>query len=164
MPTPEVVLPWAALGYTAAELDAAVLAVAADLVAKRLESEAIRDGAAELWWADGQRALVVLGSRAESGAVDALVDALRAAVARTAEETGASEVAVARRALANRLDFASRTTEGLARLIGEFHERSGDADGLRRFRSALDRVDAARVQAALETLLSRTPTIVEVVP
>lgn len=162
---PQALYPWAGVGYPAEGLDAASLAIAALLVEARLADQGVRKGSAEAWCHGERCALVVIGAAAASG-VDAkgVARRLRAAVSGSASRAGTRSVAEARRTLRNRILFAARTPDGLATVLGEFAERTGDPRGAERFLDALDRADAASVRSVLRALAEREPVTAEVDP
>ena len=150
---PQVLFPWAAVGWTAAAPPAAV-AVAARLVQERLAAQPLRYARAELWWWGDARALVTLGSATRTGdpAAPGVAAALDAGVAAAAAALSPEDVARARLAVARDILFSARSPEGLARFLGELFERTGDPAAGQAFLRALDRVDAAAVGAALKGL------------
>lgn len=175
---PDAIFAWAGLGYRADDLDPAVLALATAVIESRLSELGLRAARSELWWAGGERGLVVLGSThplseaaasesglaARGGSPPPLVQRLRTAVAEAAALATPVDVAEARRALRSRILFGARTPQGLAALLGELHERSGDPEAAQRFLAALERVDATAVRASLLLMLDRSPVVVEVNP
>lgn len=161
----QALFPWAGVGYPAEGLDAASLAIAALLVEARLAGQGIRKASAEAWCHSDRCALVVVGAAAASG-LDAkgVARRLRAAVSESASRAETRSVAEARRTLRNRILFAARTPDGLATVLGEFAERTGDPRGAERFLDALDRADAASVRSVLRALAEREPATAEVNP
>lgn len=164
-PAAQAIAEWAGIGWTA-ELDPAVLAVGAVLIAGRLAAAPLRRADSELWWGRERVALVAIGSAPAKGegAAVATAQALRMAVAAVATDATPDDVARARRALRGRLFSAARTPGGLAEMIGEFDDRTGDPWAAGRFLAMLSDVDALRVRFALRRLLERSPAVVEVKP
>lgn len=164
LPDPEVNLPWAGIGYMASGTDLASLAVAARLIDQRLAASGLRVAEAELWWADGRHALVVIGSAPLGRSASTLTQRLREAVAEAAESVDAVAISAPRRELRNGLLYQARTPAGLAGVIGDFHDRTGRPDGAIRFLEALDRVSSGSVRRDLQSLLGGAPVTVEITP
>ena len=175
-PDPQLIAPWLGVAYDASGTAPAALAVLTVLVERSLQRSWDGPARAETWWAGPRRALVVTasyrdgpaprhgrgsGARAGSGSA---AERLRRAIAEAGEELTAAEVAQIRRKIRRDLNFAARTPQGLARVIAEFYERTGDPDGAPDFLAELDRVDARAVQRALRAILDRTPVTVELTP
>ncbi|HEX7052264.1 MAG TPA: hypothetical protein VF188_18805 [Longimicrobiales bacterium] len=170
-PAPQVVRPWIGLAYRT-RAEPAVLAVTAALLARHLSLLALRSCTAEFWWNGERRALVIIASAeppAEAAADSAaaaipLAERLRAGLAEVAAALTPASVAIARRGLMHDMFVAARTPQGLAELIGDFHDRTGAADGAQEFLSDLVRVDARDVHRVLVSLDEVAPVVVEVRP
>lgn len=89
---------------------------------------------------------------------------LRLALSRTAALLEPEAVANARRLLRRDLLFTARTPQGMARVLGEFMQRTGDARSAVRFLDAVGATTAGAVHRELVSLLSSTPVRAEVVP
>ncbi|HEY8470299.1 MAG TPA: hypothetical protein VIL18_11685 [Longimicrobiales bacterium] len=169
-PAPQVVYRAAGLGYRAHRLDPAVLAVAAALLERRLARSGIPGATAELWWNGENRALVLLASeRAAAAGRDgqagaSLRERLEAAIADMADRPAAAEVLRVRRRLVRDILFAARTAEGMAEVLGQMLDRTGEPMAAHRFLAALQRVDARAVVTALRALGRTQPQAVEVAP
>ncbi len=161
LPAAEAVSNWAAVGWSAVDEDPAVLAVASLLVTERLRNAGLSRAEAELWWNAGGVSFVAIGAvpRRPDGA--RLATTLRTAILDATTDITAQAVADARNTLIRRLLLAARTPQGLAELIGRFHDRTGEPDGAMRFLEAIGRVDAPRVAEALRKLQMRPPAMVE---
>lgn len=160
---PEVIYPWAGLGYAGAGVDPAVLMVAAAVLERQLRAAGVREGAAEYWWG-GPGGVVVVGSGGGRSGGGSLASRLLRAIADAAATAGPSTIVEARRALRHTLLFSARTPQGLADLIGEFYDRTGDPDGAAEFLDRLKAVDVAAVQRALRMLADASPRVVEFTP
>lgn len=164
-PPPEAVAAWAAIGWSAADEEPAVLAVAAALVRARLGESGLRRATAELWWGPDRLGLIATGSALPgSGSDGPPAQRLRLAVADAADRATPDAVATARRSIANGLLLEARTPQGLAGVVGRFLDRTGDPHGASEFLDALVRVDADRVRGALLAILDRSPAVAEVGP
>jgi predicted Zn-dependent peptidase len=170
-PTAQVVYRAAGLGYRAHRLDPAALAVAAALLERQLARSGIPGARAEVWWSGGNRALVLFASeRAEdAGSRDGrpgapLRERLEAVMADVAGRPAAAEVLRARRRLVRDILFAARTAEGMAEVLGQMLDRTGEPLAAHRFVAALQRVDPRAVQAALRALSRTRAEAVEVAP
>ncbi len=185
-PEPQLLLPWAGLGYRLPVAEPAVAVVAAELVRRRVVASALTDGTAEVWWHPDAHALVVLGSaqadtpalraaRSSSPALTAgpsdealgasdLVLYLRRMVAEAAALLHPDAVTDAARALRFEIRHAARTARGLAAFAGGLHDATGRHDAADRLLRGLHGVDAGAVQTLLRQLLSSNPAFVEVRP
>lgn len=185
-PEPQILRPWAGIAYRVDGADAAVLAVAAELVRRRVAAAALAGGTAEVWWQPEAPALVVLGS-AEAGA-PALAAARASAPPFRAEPSGAAlgasdlvlylrrmvaeaaallkedQVAAVARTLRWDLLYAARMPTGLAELMGAMNDATGTTDAASRLLVSLRGVDVDGVRALLERMLASTPAFVEVTP
>lgn len=161
---PEVIFPWAGLGYEGEGMDPAVLMIVAVLVERQLRVAGVRGGTAEYWWNGGAGGLVVIGSVDGNSGQATPSSRLRRAVVDAAATAGPSTVAEARRALRHSLLFSARTPQGLAELIGDFYDRTGDPDAANAFLRRLRAVDPPAVQRALRTLADSSPRLVELSP
>ena len=169
-PPPQVVYRAAGVGYRAHRVDPAVLAVTAALLERRLARSGIPGATAELWWHGEDRALVLLASeraaapRQDGQGDTSLRERLEAAVAALADPPAAAEVLRVRRRLVRDILFAARTAEGMAEVLGQMLDRTGEPMAAHRFLAALQRVDARAVAAALRALDRAQPQAVEVAP
>lgn len=185
-PAPQVLRPWAGIAFRVDGAEPGALAVAAELVRRRVAASALARGLAEVWWQPQGPALAVLGSaegdapalaaaRASApplragpsgealGASD-LVLYLRRMVAEAAALLKDDQVAAAARSLRWELLYAARTPAGLAELLGAMEDATGAADGAARLVESLGRVSTDAVRALLERMLAATPAFVEVAP
>lgn len=161
-PEPQIVFPWAAIAYTGGGATPAELALAAELIQRRLGAAPLREAAAEAWWRDGTGVLVVIaGGRAPesrpadvAGQVDGIVRTLAAG-------PEPAELAAAREALRLRLLRTARTPTGLAELLGEFTDRAGTPTAAAAFLAELRTIRPETVRAALTSLLATAPVRVE---
>ena len=183
IPRPEAHHAWAALGYPLPH-HPAVLAVAAELVSRRLNAAAVLGGAAEAWIGRGGGTLVVLGGAARddptvAGAaritafplggdddeVSALARFLRRLVAEAAALASPESVAEAAASLRRDLILEAATAPGRAGLLGRWSGPQGSRrpsahDVLER----LGRVSLEEVRTALSDALAGSPLLVEVRP
>src|SRR5690606_11598608 len=120
-------------GYEGEGMDPAVLMIVAVLVERQLRVAGVRGGAAEYWWNGGAGGLVVIGSVDGNSGQATPSSRLRRAVVDAAATAGPSTVAEARCALRHSLLFSARTPQGLAELIGDFYDRTGDPDAANAF-------------------------------
>lgn len=159
---PQVLFPWAAIGWTTAA-DPATVAVTARLVQLRLAAEPLRSARAELWWTHGRRALVALGSATApaDSAAPTVSARLLAVVREVAGRVTPAEVAAARLAVAREILLSARTPEGLARFLGGLFDRSGDPLAAQAFLRALNQVNAQSVEAGLRALAPPVTTEVQ---
>lgn len=165
-PVPQAVSSWAGIGWSASDASPSVLAVAAALVTDRLRARGMSRARAEVWWGPGALGLVALGAIPPGSGAESTrpAEALRLAVTEAADGATAQAVATVRGRLWRRFLHSVRTPQGLASMIGQFYERTGNPDAGARFLADLSRVDADRVGATLGALLERTPAVVEVRP
>lgn len=164
-PAPELITPRVAVGYRGGAAEPAALALAAALVDESLHTLRLRHSAAELWWTSDGAALVVLATPATG---DGLTFAhlrtdLQICVSDAARAT-AEEVARQRRRLEHALLMRARTPAGLASLLGEFLDRTGDPHSAGRFLTALGEIDDEEVRDTLRTLIYQPPTVIELEP
>lgn len=183
LPRPEAHHAWAAIAYPLPH-HPAVLAVAAELVARRVRAAAVLGGAAEAWTERGRGALVVLGGAATddpqvAGAaritafpvaegeddVSALARFLRRLIAEAAALTSAEDVAVAAASLRRGILLEAATAPGRAAVLGRWSGPRGSRrppvhDVLER----LDGVTLEEVRTALHGALAGSPLLVEVRP
>lgn len=152
--------------------DAAVLAVAAELVRQRVDASALRLGTAEAWH-EPRPALVLIGAAmpgddvldASSGAAApagtarsaALRRYLHGLVAEAAAGAGPDAVAGARTALDRRLLLEARTAAGKAEVIGRAADEGGPG-GAEAFLDRLARVTPEEVRRLLDRV-RQTPAV-----
>ncbi len=158
---PQVLFPWAALGWST-DASPAVVSVAARLVQARLAAQPVRDAHAELWWTPDRSSLVVLASAAAASDSASVARALATGVSDVAAAVTGADAAAARLAVARDILFSARTPEGLARFLGELFDRTGDPAAGQAFLRALGRVSAAAVEGMLRRL--GEPVTAAVVP
>jgi predicted Zn-dependent peptidase len=166
VPDPEVISSRAGLGYPASAGEPAALAVAAALIEELLAPLQLRQPAAELWWVGGKTALVVIGgaptgaptSAAQLGAI------LKGSVAAAAARAATSNLEPQRSRILDALVMRARTPGGMASVLGEFLDRTGEPESAGRFLAELRRVDAAAVRDVLRSLIYRPPIMVELDP
>jgi len=164
-PGPEVIAPRVALGYQAAAAEPAALALAAALVDESLRQLRLRSATAEFWWLPDRAALVVVAATDTTPDGDSarLLTSLQICIS-DAARASAEEISRQRRRLENSLLMRARTPAGLAALLGEFLDRTGDPRGADRFLRALAETDDEEVRGALRTLLYQPPIVVELQP
>lgn len=169
-PEPQVLFPWAGIGYRVQE--SAVAAVATELVRRKAVGSALRDGTAELWWQRGGTGLVVLGAARDGTALDDTTDAgearlrtyLRQQIEAALSSATPSAVAAAARTVRVQLLMAARTAAGAAEVMGRFMDASGRDDAAAELLAQLPEVTAGDVRALLRRLVADTPAFVEVRP
>lgn len=81
-----------------------------------------------------------------------------------AARSSAEEVLRQRRRLEHSLLMRARTPAGLAALLGDFLDRTGDPRGADRFLRALIEIDDEEVRNTLRTLLYQPPIVIELQP
>ncbi len=167
-PEPQVLFPWAGIGYRVAPSAAA--AVATELIRRRAAAT-LRGGAAEIWWQHGTGGLVVVGSLAESAAPNDTAHAgtrLQADLQQVVAATlaGATPAAVTDAARTVRVEFllAGRTAAGAAEVIGRFLDASGQDEAARELVARLSGVNPDDVTTLLRGLIAQNPVRVEVGP
>jgi len=167
-PAPQLMAPWVGIAYDGRAIPLATLAVATRLLNNAVTDTGAREAAAELWLQGDGAATVLVASgppgSTGSAAVRRLADALTGSMDAAAVLASDAAVERARRSLRRDLFYASRTPEGLAELLGDFADRTGDVGTVGRLLSQLDRVEGADVRAALRVLASRHPMVVELTP
>jgi len=70
----------------------------------------------------------------------------------------------ARKALRRDLVLATRTPQGLAEVLGDFADRTGDPGFAAAVMSQIDRLSQTEVRTALRALANRRPLVVEMSP
>ncbi len=171
---------WAGIGY-AVDAEPAVVALATELVGRRLLRSPLRHGAARAWRGPGGWAVVVTGAtepgdsvvRATAGVGHLRVSgtgpaesatgvgvALRRMVAEAMALLGPASLEEARTALRHRLLLEARTVSGRAEVIGRLTDALGPVEAAR-FLEALDAVELDAVRAVLGALLDAPATYVE---
>lgn len=164
--TAEIIASRVGLGYAGGSIEPAVLASAASLIDEALPSLQLRQAAAEFWWVGDRTALVVMGaSRLDQKATAfQLRTALQLCMADAAARATHDDLVRIRRRLRQQLLMRARTPTGMAAVIGEFLDRTGDPDGADEFLASLERVDLGAVRSALRTLIYMRPVVVELDP
>lgn len=164
-PGPEIIAPRVALGYRAGAADPAALALAAALVDGSLRQLRLRNATSEFWWLPDRTALVVLATADADLGRDAsrILTDLQICVS-DAARASAEEIERQRRRLVHTLVMRARTPAGLAALVGEFLDRTGDPRGADRFLRSLAGIDDEEVRGTLRNLLYQPPTVVELRP
>lgn len=171
---------WAGIGYTV-DAEPAVVAIATELVGRRLRHSPLRNGAARAWRGPGEWAVVVMGAtepgdsvvRATAGTGSLRVRgtgpgesatgvgvALRRTVAEAMALLGPASLEEARTALRHRLLLEARTVSGRAEVIGRLTDALGPGEA-GPFLEALDAVELEAVRQLLRTLLDTPATYVE---
>jgi predicted Zn-dependent peptidase len=155
---------WLGVGYSGGEVDPAVLSVATRILADRLPAR-VTGGTvtAEHWWTHHGQAIILVASvpGAQMAATQRALGATFPAISQALTER---QVAEAARAIRRDLLFFSRTPERMAGVIGQFSDRTGEADEAQRFYDRLADVSLSEVRAALASLQERTPVRVEIPP
>jgi predicted Zn-dependent peptidase len=166
VPSPEVIFPRAGVGYGAGAADPAAIAVVASLVEGAIPELGLRQGSAEVWWAEGKTALVLVGSApAPTGMrAAAVAERLQRCVAGVAAALTPEAVERHTRLLRHSLLLRARTPEGMAALLGDFMDRTGEPEGALLFLDALAALDEARLRDTFEKLLAHGPAVVELDP
>lgn len=165
-PETEIMAPRVGIGYDGVGVEPAVLLTISELLSDALLSLGLAETRSEFWWLDRRRALVMLGASpldTRLTPVEMRI-ALQLGLADLSTGISAREVRRARNRIRQRLLLRARTPTGLASLIGEFLERTGDPYGLEEFMKALDRTGLDEVRSGLRTLIYTSPEIVELVP
>jgi hypothetical protein len=166
LPGPEVISARAGLGYPAGAAEPAALAIAAALVEESLPELDLRQAVAELWWAAGRTALVVIGAAPASppASAAALRTSLQLAVATVASRANVADLERVRRRLRHSLLIRARTPGGLASVLGEFLDRTGEPGSAGHFLRTLGEIDDDEVRRTLRTLIYQPPIVVELQP
>lgn len=164
-PAAEVIATRVALGYPADGVDPAALAISTSLIDRSLRTLRLRTAESEFWWLGARRALVIIASAEidRGGDPARLLADLQIAVSDAARAT-AEEVTRERRRLQHALLMRARTPGGLADLIGEFLERTGDPGSAQRFLSSLAGIDDEAVRSTIRTLIFQPPTMIVLEP
>jgi predicted Zn-dependent peptidase len=165
-PVPEVISARTGLAYATNATEPAVLALAAALIDETLPAPAIRQATAELWWVGDRSAVVVMGAAPTGSQASAaeLRARLQLSVADAAARATAADIARLGRRLRQSLLMRARTPAGMAAVLGEFLDRTGDPASAEEFLEALERVEAEAVREALRILIYRAPVVVELEP
>lgn len=152
LPAPQATRGWLGVAYPAEEANPAALTIAAHLLGEalreRLPGATVR---AEHWWTHQGQALAALVAVPEPAipnarrALDGALEALR-------ERLDPAGVEDARGAVLYGMRVQARTPEGMAELLGQFTDRSGDPDAAQRFHSSLQRVSEEEVRQLLARL------------
>lgn len=154
------------LGYPGGATQPAALAIAAALIDEALPALGLRQATSELWWMSGRTALVVMGAAPPSGpgAPFSLTTTLQLAVAGAASRTTTADLERVRHRLRHSLLMRARTPGGMADVIGEFLDRTGDPQGANDFLVELSELDDDDIRSTLRTLVYRSPLVVELAP
>jgi predicted Zn-dependent peptidase len=184
--SPQVLFRWVGLGFPAADIDAGILMVAAELVQQRLHEAQVRAGQAEVWLRNTRRALVIVASETRpdtlpvarplrgtaarvatarsDAAVTALARVLHVAIVDAAAMVSEQSAAAARQRVLQDILLAARTPAGLASYLGEMYDRTGRPLAGPELLTSLMRVDKAGLTRAFTLLLDVAPTRAEVRP
>jgi predicted Zn-dependent peptidase len=160
---PEVVSARIGLGYPAGPINPAVLAIVAALIDEGLPALKLRQVASEHWWSSGEAALVLMGAAPVGSAMDAaaLRTTIQISAAGIAANLTAADIARLRDRLRHTLLLRARSPDGMAAVIGEFLDRTGNPESAGQFFESLGEVSDESVRAALHALLYRPPIVVE---
>jgi predicted Zn-dependent peptidase len=155
---------WLALGYPASTAEPAVLSVAARVVGDRLRTRLPgATVASEHWWTHHGQALALVAA-VHNTQITLGHRVIATAVSGAAETVTEEEVRAAAQSIRRDLLFFSRTPDRMAAVLGQFSDRTGNADEAQRFHDELGRVTMAEVRELLETLAARTPARVDIPP
>lgn len=165
-PPAEVIASRVGLGFTGGSIEPAVLAVSAALLEGALSLTGDRRVTAEFWWVGDRTALVLLGASRLDQPMSAfeLRTTIQLSMAEAASRISREELSEVRRRLRQALLMRARTPGGMAAVIGEFLDRTGDPYGAEKFVASLERVELGAVRSALRTLIYRRPIVVELDP
>lgn len=183
LPRPQAHHAWAALAYPLPH-HPAVLAVAAELVSRRVHAADVLGGAAEAWTGRGRDALVVLGGAARDDAVvagaaritaspvaggedevSALARYLRRLVAEAAALASPEAVADAASSLRRGILLEAGTVPGRAAVLGRWSgPRGSRRPSVHDVLARLEAVTLEEVRAALDSALGGSAVLVEVRP
>lgn len=183
LPPPEAHHAWAAIAYPLPH-HPAVVAVAAELVGRRVRAARVLGGAAEAWTERGRGALVVLGGAARNdpavaGAaritafplaegeddVSALARFLRRLVAEAAALASPADVADAASSLRRGILLEAATAPGRAAVLGRWSgPRGSRRPSVHDVLARLQHVTLEEVRTALDGALATSPLLVEVRP
>jgi predicted Zn-dependent peptidase len=155
---------WTGAAYSAGEIDPAVVSVAARIVSDRLGQRLNPAGTAvEHWWTHHGQALALIATVPGNQLAEAQ-PALGTAMADAGRTVTAAQVTAAARTVRRELLFYSRTPDRMAGLIGQFSDRTGNADEAQRFYDRLGQVTAREVRDALVDMQERTPVRIDIPP
>lgn len=175
---------WVGLGF-ALDAEPGALAVAAELVARRLRVAGLREGAAEAWFRDRAGVLVLLAGAApddpavagaaritafpdaDGAAVPPLARFLRRMIAEAAALASPAAVDGAAAGLRRAMLLEARTVSGRAALLGRWAGGPGTGGGalaVHDVLSSLRGVTYDEVRRVLDRALAGAPVLVEVRP
>ncbi|HUG39605.1 MAG TPA: hypothetical protein VMM12_03935 [Longimicrobiales bacterium] len=185
LPSAEAHHAWAALAYPL-DVHPAVLAVAAELVARRVRAAGLLRGTAEARIGPGSQALVILGGAPpddpavaavaritafpaagtrQDGEASPIAHFLRRLLAEAATLAGPAAVADAAAAVRRTLLLEARTAPGRAEVLGRWSgPRGARRASVHNVLDGLDGVTAAEVRDALLGALESAPVLAEVWP
>ncbi|HWV56358.1 MAG TPA: hypothetical protein VNZ57_02705 [Longimicrobiales bacterium] len=167
-PAPQLMAPWVGVGFDGRSIPPAALAVAARVLDEALRAADVREAAAELWLHRDGAAVVVLGAgrpgSSGTATVRRLTESLLEIVESVAEAPDDIAIDRARKALRRDLVLATRTPQGLAEVLGDFADRTGDPGFAAAVMSQIDRLSQTEVRTALRALANRRPLVVEMSP
>lgn len=164
---PEVIHPWAGVGYVVTNADPVVLTVAAALIDERLATLGLSAAHSEIWWGADRLGLTLVGGAGNGQADGANVrisELLEAAIPAALTGATPTRILTIRRSLYGKMLLRGRSPDGLAELIGELADRTGDPTGIESFLARLATIQPGPVRTFLRSLLNREPTVVEVIP
>ena len=156
---------WFGAGYRIdSDSDPVALSVAArllgDLVGSRVPgSEAV----GEHWWTHHGHAIALVVAAPEDQLANASRN-MRSAAENLLDALDDESVRSAADAIRHDMLFYSRTPDRMAEVLGQFVDRTGDADAAQRFYGGLATVDAEEVGAVLREMLDSDALVVEIPP
>ncbi len=155
---------WLGAAYSAGEMDPAVLSVvtriASDHLRQRLPGAGVT---AEHWWTHHGQALALIATVPGNQLPEAQ-RAIGTIVSGAARAVTAEQVTAAARAIRRELLFYSRTPDRMAGVVGQFSDRTGNADEAQLFYDRLGGVTLREVRDALSSLQQRTPARIDIPP
>lgn len=160
----QVLRSWYGEAYPIDQADDPRSAVAARLMASRLQSIPGRvEAGVELWELGGRAALVVTGAAyaADAVAMRRTIQGIRESVARDLQPGEVERVVGDLRA---ETLLGARSNRGLVAVVGYHVDATGDPLGAQVFLESLGALDQTSVSAFLQDLLQRTPVVADVRP
>lgn len=158
----EATVPSVGVAYSASDVDPAALSVTAVLLRRALQRR-LPEATVEVehWWTHFGQGLAILAS-APPREMPAVRRAVGTALLDLETSLSPDKVSDAVAGLRREFLFFSRTPDNMAKLIGQFADRTGEPDAAQQFYSRLDTVDETRLRALLSDLAGRTPMRVDV--
>src|SRR6185437_1246670 len=110
------------------------------------------EGSAEMWWTEGRAAVVVAGSAPAPTGVRAaaLAERLQRCVAEVAASFTSAALERHARLIRHNFLLRARTPEGMASILGDFLDRTGEPEGALLFLDALAALDEGRLRRTFE--------------